>query len=178
VNLFLIGYRCTGKSTVGRALAERIGWPFVDTDQVIVEALGAPIARIVAEKGWPCFRQQEHLSLKRVAAGDGQVVATGGGIILDARNIAAMRASGAVIWLTAGEPAIRARLLADAATDGSRPALTDRGMIAEIGEVLAERNPHYEKAADLTIDTDKMTIRSVCDRINAFMIARQAQQTQ
>jgi shikimate kinase len=178
VNLFLIGYRCSGKSTVGRALADRIGWPFVDTDQVIAQALDTPIARIVAEKGWPWFRQKEHLTLQQVAAGDGQVVATGGGVILDARNVSAMRASGAVVWLTAGEPVIRARLLADAATDGSRPALTDQGLIAEIGAVLAERSPLYLAAADLTVDTDKLTIRSICDRINAFMIAHQNQQTQ
>ena len=178
MNLFLIGYRCSGKSTVGRALAERIGWPFVDTDQAIVQALGTPIARIVAEKGWAYFREQERLSLQRVAAGDGQVVATGGGVILEARNIAVMQASGAVVWLMAGEPVIRARLLADTGTDGSRPALTDQGLIAEISTVLAERNPHYAAAADLTVDTDKMTIRSLCDRIEAFMIARQAQQTQ
>ncbi len=178
MNLFLIGYRCTGKSTVGRTLADRIGWPFVDTDQIIVETASAPIARIVAEKGWPYFREQERMALANVAAGNRQVVATGGGIILDARNMAAMQASGSVVWLMAGEWVIRTRLLADAATAGSRPALTNRGLIAEISAVLAERTPLYAKAADLTIDTDGMAISSICDRIKAFMIAQQAQPTQ
>jgi shikimate kinase len=165
MNLFLIGYRCTGKTTVGRALAQRLGWAFVDTDERIVEAAGISIARMVEMHGWSFFRQRERQTLAAVAAGSGQVVATGGGVVLDDRNIAAMQQAGKVIWLTAGEETIERRMLTDDATDSSRPSLTDQGRIAEIRQVLAERRPRYEKAADMTIATDHASIAQICDRI-------------
>lgn len=165
MNLFLIGYRCTGKTTVGRTLAQRLGWTFVDTDDRIVDAAGTSIVRMVEMHGWPFFRQHERQALAAVAAGSGQVVATGGGVVLDDRNIAAMRQAGKVIWLTAEEETIERRMLADDATDSSRPSLTDQGRIAEIRQVLAERRPRYEKAADMTIATDHASIVEICDRI-------------
>jgi shikimate kinase len=165
MNLFLIGYRCTGKTTVGQALARRLGWTFVDTDEVVVEAAGTTIARMVEIHGWPYFRERERQALAAVAAGSGQVVATGGGVVLDDYNIAAMQQAGKVIWLTAGEETIERRMLDDDATDNSRPSLTDQGRIVEIRQVLAERRPRYEKAADMTIATDHASIAQICDRI-------------
>jgi shikimate kinase len=163
MNLFLIGYRCTGKTTVGRALARRLGWTFVDTDDVVVGAAGTSIARMVEMHGWPTFRKNERQALAAVAAGSDQVVATGGGVVLDDRNIAVMQAAGKVVWLTAEEETIEKRMLADDATDSSRPSLTDQGRIAEIRQVLAERKPNYEKAADVTIATDHASIEKICD---------------
>ena len=164
MNLYLIGYRCTGKTTVGRSLVERLGWPMVDTDRVIVDAAGMSIDRMAA-CGWPFFRQRESEVLSRVAAGDRQVVATGGGIVLDERNRETMNTTGKVVWLTASETCIRTRMLADAATDDNRPALTGRGLLAEIETVLAERTPLYESIADLAIATDRVRIEAICDRI-------------
>jgi shikimate kinase len=165
MNLYLIGYRCTGKTTVGRSLAERLGWPLVDTDRVIVDTTGMRIDRMVASHGWPFFRQRETEVLSRVSAEDRQVVATGGGIVLDARNRQAMKTTGKVVWLTASETCIQTRMLADAATDDNRPPLTGRGLLEEIETVLAERKPLYESAADLTVATDCVGIEEICDRI-------------
>jgi len=165
MNLYLIGYRCTGKTTVGRSMAERLGWPLMDTDCVIVDAAGMSIDRMVASHGWPFFRQRESEVLFRVSAGNRQVVATGGGIVLDERNRQAMKATGKVVWLTASETCIRTRMLTDAATGDNRPALTGRGLLEEIETVLAERSPLYESAADLTIATDRASIEEICDRI-------------
>ena len=165
MNLYLIGYRCTGKTTVGRSLAERLGWPLVDTDRMIVDTAGMSIDRMVAAYGWPFFRQRESEVLSRLAAGERQVVATGGGIVLDERNRQTMKTTGKVVWLTAGEKCIRKRLLADAATGDDRPPLTDSGLLEEIETVLAERKPLYESAADLTIATDRVRIEEICDRI-------------
>ena len=167
MNLFLIGYRCTGKTTVGQALARRLNWAFVDTDQMVVEAAGTSISRMVATNGWPFFRQQEHEALKTVSSGNRQVVAPGGGIVLDARNVALMRQSGRTVWLTASEITIASRMQKDEQSAGSRPTLTGRGQIAEIKAVLAERIPLYAKAADLTVDTDQASIMAICDRIVA-----------
>ncbi len=165
MNLFLIGYRCTGKTTVGQALARRLGWTFVDTDTVVVDAAGTSIARMVATKGWPYFRQLERQALAAVAKGRDQVVATGGGVVLDDSNLAIMQTSGKVVWLTAGEATIAGRMQDDAATEANRPSLTDQGQLAEIRQVLAERRLRYEKAADITIETDQESIEMICNQI-------------
>lgn len=167
MNLYLIGYRCTGKTTVGQALARRLDWPFYDTDRMLVESAGSSIDQMVASRGWPFFREQERHALETVAARDCQVVATGGGIVLDGRNIAVMKKTGTVVWLTAGRKTIEVRMRADAATDGNRPPLTGQGLMDEIEAVLSERRPLYEKAADVTIDTDGETIETIGDRIIA-----------
>ncbi len=169
MNLFLIGYRCTGKTSVGQALAQKLDWPFVDTDRMVVEKAGVSIDQMVANHGWPFFREQERQALNSASEDDCQVVATGGGIILDERNIGTMQASGRVVWLTASEKVILTRLLDDSATAGSRPALTDQGWAAEIASVLAARRPLYEKAADQVVDTDHKTIAVICDRIIAAL---------
>lgn len=165
MNLYLIGYRCTGKTTVGKALARRLGWVFFDTDSMIVEDAGISIAQMVASRGWPYFREQERHALETVACRDCRVVATGGGIILDGRNTAIMKKTGTVVWLKARQETIAARMLTDDATAGNRPSLTDQGLIGEIAPVLAERGPYYEKPADLVIDTDRETIETIGDRI-------------
>jgi shikimate kinase len=165
MNLFLIGYRCTGKTTVGQALAERLNWTFVDTDEVIVDTAGTSIAQMVETHGWAFFRDLERQTLAAVAKGCDQVVATGGGVVLDDRNLDVMQKTGTVVWLTADETTIARRMLADHATQTNRPSLTDQGQIAEIRQVLAERRPRYEKAADITIETDQAGIEMICNRI-------------
>jgi shikimate kinase len=167
MNLYLIGYRCTGKTTVGKALAERLGWPFVDTDRAVVESVGTGITRMVDQHGWAFFREQERQIMQAVSAVGRQAVATGGGIVLDDRNVAIMKSSGQVVWLRAGPRTIEARMLADAATAGSRPSLTGQGLMEEIASVLSARRPLYEKAADLAIDTDREKVETLCDRIIA-----------
>jgi shikimate kinase len=165
MNLFLIGYRCTGKTTVGQALARRLGWTFVDTDEVVVDTAGASIAHMIESQGWPYFRELERQALAAVAKGHHQVVATGGGVVLDDRNITVMQKAGKVVWLTAGEATIAKRMQADEATQANRPSLTDQGQIAEIRQVLAERRPRYAKAADMIVATDQTAIALICDRI-------------
>ncbi len=165
MNIFLIGCRCTGKSTVGETLAERLGRPFMDTDRMVVEASGISIAKMVEKHGWPFFREREHEALLTSCARDNQVVATGGGIVLDVRNVSAMKDAGCAVWLTARRETILARMLGDETTAVSRPSLTGEGLLEEIDTVLAERKPLYAKAADLTIDTDQATIEEICERI-------------
>jgi shikimate kinase len=169
MNLFIIGYRCTGKTTVGKALAQRLNWSFVDTDQIIVRAAGVSIAQLVETCGWPSFRDQEHKALQTISADDRQVVATGGGIVLDAHNITTMKKAGKIVWLTASEKTIQARMQADELTATSRPSLTGQGRIAEITAVLSVRRPFYEKAGDFSIATDRSTVTVICDRIIAAL---------
>ncbi len=90
-NVFLIGYRCTGKSSVGKSLATRLGWPFIDTDSLLVSESGISIKEIVETHGWEIFRKMEHAVVKQVCIVDRRVVATGGGVVLNEANVNLMK---------------------------------------------------------------------------------------
>jgi shikimate kinase len=164
-NIFLIGYRCTGKSSVGKRLAGRLDWPFIDTDTLLVKEAGLSIKEIVAKNGWEVFRSMESAIMKRVCTPDRRVVATGGGVILDPENVNRMKKSGSSIWLQATSETIKKRMIRDSGTDASRPALTSKDSIAEIEESLNERNPLYRHAADFCVETDGHGIKEICDTI-------------
>jgi shikimate kinase len=152
-NIILTGYRATGKSAVGRLLAQRLGRTFLDTDRLIEERQGCTIKELVAAHGWPYFREVENKLLDELAGGTGLVIATGGGAILHRQAWAALRASGLVVWLTADRETICRRLEADGVTEVQRPSLTGQGIDKEVAGVLAEREPLYREGSDLAIDT-------------------------
>lgn len=167
MNLFLIGYRCSGKTTVGKFIADAIDWAFVDVDAVLVDACGKSIKDIIDTRGWGWFRHMECSTLREICAADQQVVATGGGVVLDAANVKVMKTSGRIIWLNAKATTIRKRMRADQSTADSRPALTQKGTLAEIEDLLAERNPYYERASDFVVQTDGMLIDKIAQKILA-----------
>ena len=161
MNIFLIGYRCTGKTTVGKGLAASLGYSFVDTDELIVRKEGQKIDKIVARGGWGLFRGLEKQTLEEICKRDRQVVATGGGIILDLDNVGLMKRKGRIVWLKAGEQAIYTRMVADTASARNRPALTLKNLREEIVETLREREPLYRRAMDLEFDTEKAAPEAV-----------------
>ena len=165
MNLFLIGYRCSGKTTVGKTIAKVIDWSFVDADAILVRESGRPIKEIVNSEGWDAFRRMERSVLKQICADDRQVVATGGGVVLDPSNIQAMKTSGTVVWLDAGAETIQKRMLRDKNTGDFRPALTDKGRMEEIEDMLLKRNPYYESASDFSIHTDSAPIGAITQKI-------------
>ena len=165
LNLFLIGYRCTGKTTVGRSLAQELCRSFVDTDSLLVTQQRMSITEIVDAHGWEGFRGMEHVILKEVSTSDEQVVATGGGIVLNDENVMLMKKSGKIIWLRARLETVKARLLQDKRTQDFRPALTLNDNISEIEETMHSRGPLYQKAMDLFVDTDDNDIREVTEII-------------
>lgn len=168
-NIFLTGYRATGKSAVGRLLASRLGRPFLDMDRLIEERQGCTIKELVAARGWPHFREEERKLLAELAGRAGLVVATGGGAILHRQAWAALRASGLVVWLTADRETICRRLAADAATEGQRPSLTGRDIEEEVAGVLAERTPLYREGSDLAIDTACRSPEEIVREIEAAL---------
>ena len=121
MNLFLIGYRCSGKTTIGKTIAKALDWSFVDADVILVRESGRSIKEIVDSEGWDAFRRMERSVLKQICADDRQVVATGGGVVLDRSNIQAMKTSGTVVWLDAGAETIQKRMLRDKNTGDFRP---------------------------------------------------------
>ena len=165
MNLYLIGYRCTGKTTLGQALAVKMGWSFVDMDDAIVAAEGRSIAHIVAQFGWDCFRRREKAMLKEISLKKQVVVGTGGGVVLDAENVQQMRASGKVVWLRAAAKTIRCLIEEDARTADLRPSLTGAALADEIEETLTQREPLYRAAMDFAVDTDRFDVEKLCNEI-------------
>lgn len=164
-NLVLIGYRASGKSSVGAELARRLNRPLVDLDEILVAEAGCSIADLVAQEGWAGFRRREKELARRFSQTGGQVLATGGGVVLDPENVEILRENGILIWLKAEPAVIRERLGLDAATQAFRPSLTGADTLAEVEQVLAQREPLYQGAAHLVIDTTEPSIPEVVDRI-------------
>ena len=165
MNIFLIGYRCTGKTSVGRCLANRLGRSFVDTDLELVKEQGVSISDIVSKRGWTAFRDIEKRVIQRACERDTQVVATGGGAVLDEENVKRMKDSGVLVWLRADIKTIEKRITEDNTTQDFRLALTSKGSVKEIQETLLLRNPFYKGAMDFFVDTDVMDVEAVCEMI-------------
>jgi shikimate kinase len=166
-NLVLIGYRATGKTAVGALLALKLGRPFVDLDEALVAEIGRSIADLVAEKGWPEFRKRENEMVRRYCRNRRQVLATGGGVILDPENVEILRESGVVVWLQADPGTIRERLFQDALKESQRPSLTGGGTLDVVEEVLKARQPLYAAAAHAVIDTAGQSIEQVVEKVLA-----------
>lgn len=165
-----MGYRGSGKSSVGRALADRLGWRFVDLDDAVRERFGgATIATIWAEHGEPAFRAAESDAAVERLGEAGLVLALGGGTPMQPGAAGAIRASPALkVYLHAPAEVLHDRIHADAASASERPALTaSGGDLAEVRRVLAEREPRYRALADVVVDTADATTDELVERLAA-----------
>jgi shikimate kinase len=165
MNIFLIGCRGSGKTSVGSSLSDIIRWPFIDTDFQLTKELGMNITEIVDKKGWVFFRKKETAVLNKVCNHDKQIVATGGGIVLKKENIVNMKKNGTIVWLKANFATVKKRIILDTKTKDFRPSLTSKELNEEIKETLLLRKPYYEKAMDFSIDTDNLDIDGVCKAV-------------
>ncbi len=163
--LTLIGYRATGKTTLAKLLAERLGWDWIDADAEIERRAGKSIARIFAEEGEPAFRDLEAEVIADLCRRDRLVMAAGGGAPLRPESRRAMRAAGKVVWLTARPETILARMSTDATTTARRPNLTDKTPLEEIVELLKKREPVYRESADWAVDTEGRTPEVLVEEI-------------
>jgi shikimate kinase len=146
-HLHLIGYRGSGKTTVGPVLAARLGRAFVDADVVLEADAGMSIADIFAAEGEGGFRARETATLRKLTAGSAAVIATGGGIVLRPENRDLLRSSGFVVWLAVEPEVLWERIAADPTTAARRPNLTAAGGVAEVRQLLAAREPLYRQLA-------------------------------
>jgi shikimate kinase len=160
-SLILIGFRATGKTSVGRLLAAQLGWNFVDVDEYIEMSFGGSIAGIFAAEGESGFRKRESQALITLCGQDRHVIATGGGAILSQENRLLLRSTGFVVWLTAEPQTIWTRLQGDPTTASRRPNLTALGGLDEVRALLAIREPLYRETADFVANADNPSPESI-----------------
>ena len=169
MNIVLIGYRCTGKTTVGTLLAAATGMGFVDIDRLITDREGLSIPSIVSRSGWEHFRSLERHLVIETGMKDNLVVATGGGVVMDTENIARLREHGTLFWLKARSVTIAKRMLRHSLEGCHRPSLTGCGSLEEIDRLLTVRSPLYEQACDYEVDGDRSEPREMAAEILALL---------
>jgi len=165
MNLFLIGYRGSGKSTVARLLGLRLARPWFDSDEEVEFGAGKSIAAIFADEGEAAFRDLESRAIGELAQREQCVVALGGGAVMRPENRSAIRRAGKVVWLRASAATLWQRISADRTTSARRPALTSYAGIDEITALLAERDPVYRQCAHLSIETEGKTPAQLAEEI-------------
>jgi shikimate kinase len=163
-HLWLVGMMGSGKSRVGPGLAERLHLRFVDTDEEISERIGCSIAQFWGERGEEAFRDMEAATIARVAEEPAAVVAAGGGAVLREGNVAAMRESGRVVWLTASPPTLVARV----GSGSDRPLLREDATEARLAGILDSRSDLYAHAAHVAVDTEDADPTDVINRIEVW----------
>lgn len=166
MNIYLIGFRGSGKTTLGKILAKELKKNFIDIDKLIEKKESKSIAEIFKEKGEEYFRKVETLILKEVASKDNQIISTGGGIVISEENRKIIQENGITIYLTADIETTYKRIK----SDNNRPQLTDKDPLEEIKFLIEKRKPLYEKLANYTIDTSKLKIEECVKKIKEFIL--------
>lgn len=159
-NIALTGFMAVGKSIVGQKLAQRLKRPFVDLDHAIEEAEGMKVEEIFSRRGEAYFRAAEKRMLRKVLSQDGQVIATGGGAVMDGENLRLLKEKSFLVWLTAPSPT----LLQRAGGGAGRPLLSGDDKQRRIEELLRRREKCYARA-HARIDTAKLAVSEVVKKI-------------
>ena len=165
MNIVLIGYRCSGKTSVGKIIANRMKRSFLDTDMMIEDMAGYSIEEMVSMKGWTHFRDLEKGIIKEVSEESNQVIATGGGVVMDEDNVKNLKRNGFIVWLKGDIDVLKARMEEDHGSGQIRPSLTGANPMDEIKRVLDIRNSYYSRAGDFIIDTSRLSTEEVAELI-------------
>lgn len=160
MSVVLIGYRGSGKSTIGKRLADQLWQPFVDTDLMIVKEAGKSIADIFAQEGEPHFRDLETQALTLAMTLQEHVISLGGGAVVREANRKIIAQSGhRVIYLRCDPAVLASRISADPGTASSRPALSAAASpVDEVSQVLAVREPLYRQCCHVELDVTNLTV--------------------
>jgi shikimate kinase len=167
---FLTGYRGSGKSVVGRLVAEILGREFVDTDDQIERRTGRSIREIFESDGEETFRGFETEEITRLADASSQIISLGGGAVLRAENRQWISRLGNCVWLTGTVANLHKRIYQDSSSEERRPALTDLDGYAEIESVLAIRTPLYREVATKIISTDSLRPDAIAREIAEWLV--------
>ena len=161
MNIVLIGMRGSGKTTVGKILARKLGRKLVEMDELISSRAGLTIPEIVERYGWAKFRDIEEEITDEVAELDNIVNASSGGVVTRKQNITKLKETGVLVWLKASVDTLIERI----GQDSARPLLVGRTQREDMEIILAERTPLYQKAADFMVDTENQTPQEVADLV-------------
>lgn len=166
MNIILIGYRGSGKSGVGKPLAEKLDYSFVDCDQRFVERWQMSISAYVAQHGWDSFRHEEIAILREILEHKNQVISTGGGIVVTPEARKLLKAEPFVAWLTVGYENTVNRIKADESSRDMRPPLGDYKSLAdEVLATMTERWPWYEECSGFAVSSDLLTTEQTVEEI-------------
>jgi len=166
MNIVLIGFRGTGKSTVGRLLAKHLEWDFIDSDKHIESSTGKTIKSIFEEMdGEERFREIEAGTIAELSKADSKVISTGGGVVLKEENVNNLKDNGFIVLLEATPEIIHDRITQDRETAQQRPSLTDKKPLDEIKHLAEQREHAYKNAADFTINTSYISCKDVVNEI-------------
>lgn len=157
---------------MGNRLAARLKMRFVDTDDLIEERQGVPIADIVKSHGWDHFRKIEKSIIEEISKGNNLIIAPGGGAVLDADNVKTLKKNGFIIWLKADRQTLLKRMNQDPGTETRRPTLTGKGTLEEIEETISQREPFNERASEIQIDTSMLAVDAVVESILTILKER------
>jgi len=165
-HIFLVGYRGSGKTSVGRMLAAMLKWPAADSDDWVEQHIESSIREIFQSQGEAGFRALEIKAIEVLSQSiQPSVVSLGGGAILREENVHRIRETGWIVWLKASPDSLHSRILADQTTVDRRPALTNLDGLNEIHDVLAIRSPIYASVANVSIDTDDRNTKDIAEEI-------------
>lgn len=162
-NIVLIGIMGSGKTTLGRLIAQKTGMEFLDTDEMIIKRAGKPISRIFEDEGEMHFRDMESAIIEEVSQKAGCVISTGGGAVLFFENVENLKKTGILFYLSASPETLWERVK----DDSSRPVLHGNDPAGILRRVLAARKPLYEEA-DYTIDTEKPPEETVLEILRLY----------
>jgi shikimate kinase len=161
-SLALIGFMGAGKSVVGACLAQKLGKTFIELDALISRQAGKPLPRIFEEEGESGFREREIDAVKQIAVCGNQVIACGGGVVLNWINIERLKLNCLVVWLSPSLSVIMQRT----GLDGThRPLLKNIRSAEELHAMLKFRQPFYQRAADIKVNTSRLTVEAVVEQV-------------
>jgi len=165
MNIVLIGYRCSGKTEVGKILARELEKDFLDTDELIEDNAGCSIETIISRDGWDHFREIEKSLIEEVSRRNNLIIATGGGVVMDEDNVQNLKENAWIVWLNGESEVIRERMDKEQRSGKIRPSLTGEDPLEEIKQVMDVRIPLYEKTANFVVNTSNRTLEKVAASI-------------
>jgi len=165
MNIVLIGYRCSGKTEVGKILARELEKDFLDTDELIEDNAGCSIETIISRDGWNHFREIEKSLIEEVSRRNNLIIATGGGVVMDEDNVKNLKKNAWIVWLNGESEVIRERMDKEQRSGKIRPSLTGEDPLEEIKQVMDVRIPFYKKAANFVVNTSNRTLEKVAASI-------------
>lgn len=175
-HLYLVGYRGSGKTTVGRLVSDELVLPFIDTDERIEAESGHAIPHLFSSLGESGFRDLETLAIRSASLRQPSVISLGGGAILRPENRDILKSTGFTVWLQASAEQLAARLAEDESQGKRRPSLTPLGTLGEIATVLKQREPLYQESADLILQSAFHSTTELAKQIAAWFQSRRGEE--